>query len=150
MERPNVLFEIKAVHTKLENAADVSSFSCENRRISTSICWDSVIPSCFTKASIALLHTFYSSDVTRSITVKVKQKVFILLSSHTHPNSMEQSPSWKPNRFLSKPRNSPHFMGPEGLLQHLQQPATCPCCEAGQPTPCPHSDSWRFSLILSS
>jgi hypothetical protein len=51
---------------------------------------------------------------------------------------------------LSQSRNSPHFVEPEGSLPHLQALATCPCPEPDQSSPCPHPNSWRFFLILSS
>ena len=55
--------------------------------------------------------------------------------------STEQSPSWKANRFSGSqeiPRNSPHFMEPEGSLPHSQVPATCPYPEPARSSPCPH------------
>jgi hypothetical protein len=39
--------------------------------------------------------------------------------------SMEQSPSWKANRFADSQEIPPHFMEPEGSLPHSQVPATC-------------------------
>ena len=41
-------------------------------------------------------------------------------------------------------------MEPERSLPRLQVPATCPCPEPDQFSPCPHPTSWRSILILSS
>jgi len=42
-------------------------------------------------------------------------------------------------------------MEPEGLLPHLQVPATCPYPEPAQSSPCPtQPNSWRSILILST
>jgi hypothetical protein len=32
----------------------------------------------------------------------------------------------------------PAFMEPDGSLPYSQEPATCPCPEPGQSSPCPH------------
>ena len=45
----------------------------------------------------------------------------------------------------------PHFMEPEGLSPHSQQPATSPYPEPDLSSPCPpHPTSWRSVLIMSS
>ena len=41
-------------------------------------------------------------------------------------------------------------MKPEGSLPLLQVPATCPCSESDQSSPCPQPTSQRFILILLS
>ena len=41
-------------------------------------------------------------------------------------------------------------MEPGSSLPHSQVPAACPCSEPDQSSPCPHSNSWRPILILSS
>jgi len=40
--------------------------------------------------------------------------------------SIEQTPSREANRPSGYSRNSPHFMEPESLSPHSQQPAICP------------------------
>ena len=40
--------------------------------------------------------------------------------------STDQSPSWNASNSLTYLRNSPNFVEPEGLLPHIQEPATCP------------------------
>ena len=48
--------------------------------------------------------------------------------------------------------NSPHFMVPEGSLQHSQAPTTCPYPEPQHSSWClfiTHPTSWRYILILS-
>ena len=47
-------------------------------------------------------------------------------------------------------KNFPALYGTRTLLPRLQVPATCPYPESDQSNPCPHSTSWRSSLILSS
>jgi hypothetical protein len=51
---------------------------------------------------------------------------------------------------VSQSRHSPHLMEHEGPLPLLQASATCPYPEPDQTSPCPHSISWRLTLILSS
>ena len=41
-------------------------------------------------------------------------------------------------------------MEPEGLLLHIQGPATCPYLEQDRSSPCPHLTSLRSILVLSS
>ena len=41
-------------------------------------------------------------------------------------------------------------MEPESSLLHSKEPATCPYPEPDLSSPCPHTTSWRFILILSS
>ena len=64
-------------------------------------------------------------------------------------NSMEQSPSWKADRFSAR-QIFLHFMEAEGSLPHSQEPATCPYPESDQSSPWPHPAYWRPILILSS
>jgi len=54
---------------------------------------------------------------------------------------------------LSKSRNSPHFMEPEGSLPHSQVPAICPYPEAARSTPyhpTSHFLKIHLNIILSS
>ena len=44
----------------------------------------------------------------------------------------------------------PAFMGPKGLLLHLQEPATCPYPKPDQSSPCTPSHFLKILLILSS
>jgi hypothetical protein len=57
--------------------------------------------------------------------------------------------SWQ---FLSQSRNSPHFMEPDGSLQHSQQPATCPYTAPYRSSPLPPTDCFkiRINIILPS
>ena len=43
-------------------------------------------------------------------------------------------------------KNSPHFMEPEGSIQHPQDPATCPCPGPDQSSRCPSSHSLKIHL----
>jgi len=51
-------------------------------------------------------------------------------------NSVEQTPSWEANMILSKLRNSPNFMGPEGSLPHSQAPTNSLYRKPDQSSPC--------------
>jgi hypothetical protein len=45
---------------------------------------------------------------------------------------MEQSPASEVNRFSDSQEIPPHFLEPDGSLQCLQEPATCPYPEPDQ------------------
>ena len=60
---------------------------------------------------------------------------------------MEQSPSWKANRF-SDSQNSMHFIEPEGSLLQSQDPATSPYSEPEQSTPCPPHPTSRIPILI--
>ena len=68
---------------------------------------------------------------------------------------MERSPSWDANRFsASQEIPPPHFMEPEGSLQHLQVPATYPFPKPDQSNPwthipLPEDPSWYYPPIYA-
>jgi hypothetical protein len=65
---------------------------------------------------------------------------------------MEQSPSWEVTRFSASQVIFPHFMETQGLLPHLQEPATCPYSQPDQSTSCPpsHVLMIHFNITLPS
>jgi len=52
------------------------------------------------------------------------------------------------SRVLQKPRNSPHFMEPEGSFPRLQVPATCPRPESAQSSPCSPTNVLKIHLNI--
>ena len=68
----------------------------------------------------------YTSVIYFDCWLKISDLVLpIILSEMEITNSIEQSPSWEADRFLANQEILPHFMESEGLLPHLEQPATC-------------------------
>jgi len=79
--------------------------------------------------------------------------------THTHTSTTGQLTSEFSNiaprsRVLEKvlvlawSTNYPHFMKTEGWLPHLEVPATCPCPEPDQSSPCPPSHFLKILLNI--
>ena len=62
---------------------------------------------------------------------------------------MEQTTSWKANRFLARQGNCLHFMEPEGPLTHWQAPATLPYSESDECSPWPPPPSKFLKIYLN-
>ena len=67
-------------------------------------------------------------------------------------NSVEQSSSWEANRSSANQEIPPHCMEHEGSILHSKAPATCPCPDEYQFSPCPQSHFLKihFNIILPS
>ena len=56
---------------------------------------------------------------------------------------------WRSWRVLTRSRNSPNSMEPEGSLPHSQVPTTCPCLEPDRSSPCLLSHFLKIHLDIT-
>ena len=70
---------------------------------------------------------------------------YLLLTNY----SIQQSTSWKANRF-SASQEIPHILWNPKFITAFKVPTTCPCSQPEQSSPWPHYTSWRSILTLFS
>ena len=76
-------------------------------------------------------------------------KVRIILHTFLRSNAMEQTPFCEANR-CSVSQGTPCILWNPKVHYRMHKPATSPYPEPDQSSPRPHSNFWKFILILSS